>query len=167
MLLARSSESVMNLSESEMDHKKTLQELNSRLVAYVEKVRKLQRTTDAIDSMPKQGFELSHVTPSNSPCKSYNYSEQSISVIKKKFEAELSEWKSKLDESQAVIAQLKIDLSNSSQDNKQLHVKYEKPIPVYHSYHYLIVSFHKLEGSGGSEIILWGYNRWVPFRCEV
>ena len=61
-MLARSSESVMNLSESEMDHKKTLQELNSRLVAYVEKVRKLQRTTDAIDSMPKMGVELSHIS---------------------------------------------------------------------------------------------------------
>ena len=47
----------MQLSESEMDHKKTLQELNTRLVAYVDKVRKLQRTTDAIDSLPKQGFE--------------------------------------------------------------------------------------------------------------
>ena len=47
----------MHLSESEMDHKKTLQELNTRLVAYVDKVRKLQRTTDAIDSLPKQGSE--------------------------------------------------------------------------------------------------------------
>ena len=114
-----------NLSESEMDHKKTLQELNSRLVAYVEKVRKLQRTTDAIDSMPKHGFELSHVSSNNSPCKSFNYSEQSISVIKKKFEAELSDWKSKQDESLNVIAQLKIDLGNSNQDNKQLQVKYD------------------------------------------
>ena len=60
----------MNLSESEMDHKKTLQELNSRLVAYVEKVRKLQRTTDAIDSMPKQGFELSLGRFISSSCKS-------------------------------------------------------------------------------------------------
>ena len=124
-LLDRSSVSVMNLSESEMDHKKTLQELNSRLVAYVEKVRKLQRTTDAIDSMPKQGFELSQVSSNNSPCKCYNYSEQSISVIKKKFQTELSDWKTKLDESLAVIAQLKIDLSNSSQDSKQLQVKYD------------------------------------------
>ena len=124
-LLDRSSVSVMNLSESEMDHKKTLQELNSRLVAYVEKVRKLQRTTDAIDSMPKHSFELSHVSPNNSPCKSSNYSEQSISVIKKKFQTELSDWKTKLDESLAVIAQLKIDLSNSSQDSKQLQVKYD------------------------------------------
>jgi len=110
---SRSSESVVNLSESEMDHKKTLQELNSRLVAYVEKVRKLQRTTDAIDSMPKQGFD-----------------EQSISVIKKKFEAELSDWKSKQDESQAEIAQLKIDLSNSSQEKKQLQVKINDKLSV-------------------------------------
>ena len=47
----------MQLSESEMDHKKTLQELNTRLVAYVDKVRKLQRTTDAIDSLPRLGSE--------------------------------------------------------------------------------------------------------------
>ena len=57
LVLRRSSEGVMQLSESEMDHKKTLQELNTRLVAYVDKVRKLQRTTDAIDSLPKQGSE--------------------------------------------------------------------------------------------------------------
>lgn len=44
----------MNLSEEEMDHKKTLQELNTRLVSYVEKVRKLQMATDVIDAMPKQ-----------------------------------------------------------------------------------------------------------------
>lgn len=52
-LIDRSS-SVMNLSEEEMDHKKTLQELNTRLVSYVEKVRKLQMATDVIDAMPKQ-----------------------------------------------------------------------------------------------------------------
>ena len=44
----------MNLSEEDMDHKKTLQELNTRLVSYVEKVRKLQMATDVIDYMPKQ-----------------------------------------------------------------------------------------------------------------
>ena len=44
----------MNLSEEDMDHKKTLQELNTRLVSYVEKVRKLQMATDVIDAMPKQ-----------------------------------------------------------------------------------------------------------------
>ncbi len=44
----------MNLSEEDMDHKKTLQELNTRLVSYVEKVRQLQMATDAIDYMPKQ-----------------------------------------------------------------------------------------------------------------
>ena len=132
-LLHRSSESGRNLSESEMDHKKTLQELNSRLVAYVEKVRKLQRTTDAIDSMPKMGVELSHVSfiPLQL-CKSYIYSEHSVSVIKKKFEAELSDWKKKLDESQNVIAQLKIDLGNSNQDNKQLQVKYDDNPSVPH-----------------------------------
>ena len=40
--------------EYDMDHKKTLQELNTRLVSYVEKVRKLQMATDVIDSIPRQ-----------------------------------------------------------------------------------------------------------------
>ena len=35
------------------DHKRTLQELNNRLVSYVEKVRKLQNASDVIDSMPR------------------------------------------------------------------------------------------------------------------
>ena len=48
------SSSVLHFSETEMDHKKTLQELNTRLVSYVEKVRKLQMATDVIDAMPKQ-----------------------------------------------------------------------------------------------------------------
>ena len=52
-LIIRSS-SVMQVSEGDMDHKKTLQELNTRLVSYVEKVRKLQMATDVIDAMPKQ-----------------------------------------------------------------------------------------------------------------
>jgi len=82
-------------------------------VAYVDKVRKLQRTTDAIDSLPKQGFD-----------------EQSISVIKKKFEAELSDWKTKLEESQNVIAQLRIDLGNNKQDNKQLQVKINEKLSI-------------------------------------
>jgi len=103
----------MQLSESEMDHKKTLQELNTRLVAYVDKVRKLQRTTDAIDSLPRLGSD-----------------EQSISVIKKKFEKELSDWKTKLDESQNIIAQLRIDLGNNKQDNKQLQVKINEKLSI-------------------------------------
>ena len=45
-------------------------------------------------------------------------------MIKKKFETELSDWKTKLDESQNVIAQLRIDLGNNKQENKQLQVKY-------------------------------------------
>ena len=45
---------MQHFSEAEMDHKKTLQELNTRLVSYVEKVRQLQMATDVIDAMPKQ-----------------------------------------------------------------------------------------------------------------
>ena len=41
-------------AELDMDHKKTLQELNTRLVSYVEKVRNLQMATDVIDAIPKQ-----------------------------------------------------------------------------------------------------------------
>ena len=52
----RASTSVLETYDE--DHKKTLQELNTRLVSYVEKVRKLQMATDVIDSMPKyQGKE--------------------------------------------------------------------------------------------------------------
>ena len=74
---------------------------------------------------PNRG--LSWVTPYlSTPAVSLNnYSEQSISVIKKKFEAELADWKRKQDESQNEIAQLKIDLGNSNQANKQLQVKYD------------------------------------------
>ena len=59
-------------------------------------------------------------------------------MIKKKFEAELSGWKTKLDESLNVIAQLRIDLGNSKQDNKQLQVKYDECYSMI--YHCMLLS---------------------------
>merc|ERR1711936_1494672 len=48
----------------------------------------------------------------------------------KKFEKELSDWKTKLDESQNIIAQLRIDLGNNKQDNKQLQVKINEKLSI-------------------------------------
>merc|ERR1712241_357591 len=110
----RSSMSVLEMSESEMDHKKTLQELNTRLVSYVEKVRKLQLATDVIDAIPKhQGMD-----------------EQSLMSMKKKFETEISEWKVKLTEAQNVIAQLKIEINNLEQENKNLNLKVNDKVGI-------------------------------------
>ena len=154
-----------------MDHKKTLQELNSRLVAYVEKVRKLQRTTDAIDSMPKQGFELSHyrvvLTPTvsliiavSSPSPSSRRSSRRNSptgrASRMSRRPRLPSWRS----TWATPARRR-----SSSKWSMMTI----PVPVQDWYHHLIVSFDKLESCGGSEseIVLWGYNRWVPFRCDI
>ena len=71
-------------------------------------------------------------------------SEQSLMSMKKKFETEISEWKVKLTEAQNVIAQLKIEISNLEQENKNLNLKYDK--------------------FDGKEIILIGHKRLVPFR---
>ena len=71
-------------------------------------------------------------------------SEQSLMSMKKKFETEISEWKVKLTEAQNVIAQLKIEINNLEQENKNLNLKYDK--------------------FDGKEIILIGHNRLVPFR---
>ena len=68
-------------------------------------------------------------------------------VMKKKFESEISEWKQKLADAQALIAQLRIDISNLDQDKKQLNAKYDK----FHEDH---------------EILLQGIRRLVPFRQE-
>ena len=43
-----------SVTEDVDDHKRTLQELNERLVSYVDKVRKLQNAADVIDSLPRQ-----------------------------------------------------------------------------------------------------------------
>ena len=64
--------------------------------------------------------------------------------MKKKFETEISEWKVKLTEAQNVIAQLKIEINNLEQENKNLNLKYDK--------------------FDGREIILIGHKRLVPFR---
>ena len=64
--------------------------------------------------------------------------------MKKKFEAEISGWKVKLTEAQNVIAQLKIEINNLEQENKNLNLKYDK--------------------FDGKEIILIGHKRLVPFR---
>ena len=49
---------MMQISDADMDHKNKLKELNTRLVSYVGKVRKLQMATDVIDSLPRnQGIE--------------------------------------------------------------------------------------------------------------
>ena len=64
--------------------------------------------------------------------------------MKKKFETEISEWKVKLTEAQNVIAQLKIEINNLEQENKNLNLKYDK--------------------FDGKEIILIGHKRLVPFR---
>ena len=68
-------------------------------------------------------------------------------VMKKKFESEISEWKQKLADAQALIAQLRIDINNLEQDKKQLNAKYDK--------------FHQ-----DYEILLQGIRRLVPFRQE-
>ena len=68
-------------------------------------------------------------------------------VMKKKFESEISEWKQKLADAQALIAQLRIDINNLEQDKKQLNAKYAK---FYQDY----------------EILLQGIRRRVPFRQE-
>jgi len=101
------SSSMVHLSETDMDHKKTLKELNTRLVSYVDKVRKLQIATDVYDSLPrKQGID-----------------EQSIAAMKQKFEVEIHEWKGKLNEAQNNIAELKIEIDNLNQDKKTLNAK--------------------------------------------
>jgi len=88
------------------DHKRTLQELNNRLVSYVEKVRKLQNATDVIDSIGNK--------PGNF--------EESV-LVKSKYEAEIGDWRSKYEDSQSIIAQMKIEINNIKQDNKQLNLK--------------------------------------------
>jgi len=89
------------------DHKRTLQELNNRLVSYVEKVRKLQNATDVIDSIA--------VKPGNS--------EESTRLVKSKYESEIGDWRAKYEDSQSIIAQMKIEINNIKQDNKQLNLK--------------------------------------------
>ena len=65
--------------------------------------------------------------------------------MKQKFEVEIHEWKGKLNEAQNNIAELKIEIDNLNQDKKTLNAKYDK--------------FEE-----GSEILLIGNQRLVPFR---
>jgi len=88
------------------DHKRTLQELNNRLVNYVDKVRKLQNAADVIDSIPRHAS-----------------SDESVLVVKNKYEAEIGDWRAKFEDAQTVIAQMKIEISNIKQDNSQLNLK--------------------------------------------
>merc|ERR1711915_529341 len=119
-----------SVTEDVDDHKRTLQELNERLVSYVDKVRKLQNAADVIDSLPRQ-----------------TNSEESVLIVKNKYEAEINDWRAKYEEAQNIIAQIKIDLGNLKQDNSQLNLKYADLV-------------------GGDEILLQGNNRLVPFRVN-
>jgi len=110
----RHSTSTLYVTESDVDHKKTLQDLNTRLVSYVEKVRKLQMATDVIDSIPKQ----------------QGIDEQSLMAMKRNFELEISEWKTKLTDAQNFIAQMKIQIDNVQQDNKKLNIKVNEKLDV-------------------------------------
>jgi len=110
----RHSTSTLYVTESDVDHKKTLQDLNTRLVSYVEKVRKLQMATDVIDSIPKQ----------------QGMDEQSLMAMKRNFELEISEWKTKLTDAQNFIAQMKIQIDNVQQDNKKLNIKVNEKLDV-------------------------------------
>jgi len=110
----RHSTSTLYVTDSDVDHKKTLQDLNTRLVSYVEKVRKLQMATDVIDSIPKQ----------------QGMDEQSLMAMKRNFELEISEWKTKLTDAQNFIAQMKIQIDNVQQDNKKLNIKVNEKLDV-------------------------------------
>jgi len=110
----RHSTSTLYVTDSDVDHKKTLQDLNTRLVSYVEKVRKLQMATDVIDSIPKQ----------------QGMDEQSLMAMKRNFELEISEWKTKLTDAQNFIAQMKIQIENVQQDNKKLNIKVNEKLDV-------------------------------------
>lgn len=96
-----------SITENDVDdHKRTLQELNNRLVSYVEKVRKLQNASDVIDSIPRQ-----------------TNSDESVLIVKSKYEAEIGDWRAKYEDSQSIIAQMKIEINNIKKDNSQLNLK--------------------------------------------
>jgi len=96
-----------SITENDVDeHKRTLQELNNRLVNYVDKVRKLQNATDVIDSIPRHAG-----------------SDESVLAVKNKYEAEIGDWRAKYEDSHTIIAQMKIEINNIKQDNSQLNLK--------------------------------------------
>jgi len=92
------------------DQKKSLIELNNRLVSYVEKVRKLQEAADVIDSIPRTS----------------ETSESTLKSIKLQYGAEIDGWRAKYEEAQSLLAQLQNDLGNLKTENRQLSLKYRK-----------------------------------------
>jgi len=91
------------------DHKRNLQELNNRLVSYVEKVRKLQTAVDVMDSLPVQT----------------ETSEEKLKTVKSQYVAEIDGWRVKYEEAQSLVAQLQIELANIKKENQQLNLKVE------------------------------------------
>lgn len=91
------------------DQKKSLIELNNRLVSYVEKVRKLQEAADVIDSIPR----------------TTETSESTMKSIKLQYGAEIDGWRAKYEEAQSLLAQLQNDLGNLKTENRQLSFKVE------------------------------------------
>jgi len=89
------------------DQKKSLIELNNRLVSYVEKVRKLQEAADVIDSIPRTS----------------ETSESTLKSIKLQYGAEIDGWRAKYEEAQSLLAQLQNDLGNLKTENRQLSLK--------------------------------------------
>jgi len=91
------------------DQKKSLIDLNNRLVSYVEKVRKLQEAADVIDSIPRTA----------------ETSESTLKSIKLQYGAEIDGWRAKYEEAQSLLAQLQNDLGNLKTENRQLSFKVE------------------------------------------
>ena len=73
------------------------------------------------------------------------FSEQSVLIVKSKYEAEIGDWRVKYEDSQNIIAQMKIEIGNIKQDNQQLNLKYAGLV-------------------WGDEIILVGCNILVPLK---
>merc|ERR1719278_2091040 len=94
------------------DQKKSLIELNNRLVSYVEKVRKLQEAADVIDSIPRTA----------------ETSESTLKSIKLQYGAEIDGWRAKYEEAQSLLAQLQNDLGNLKTENRQLSLKVEDKV---------------------------------------
>ena len=76
------------------------------------------------------------------------FRDESLTIVKKKYEAEIGDWRVKYEDSQNIIAQMKIELANLKQDNSQLNLKYAELL-------------------GGDEILLKGNKRLVPFRKDM
>jgi len=97
----------MESMDSREDQKKSLIDLNNRLVSYVEKVRKLQEAADVIDSIPRTA----------------ETSESTLKSIKLQYGAEIDGWRAKYEEAQSLLAQLQNNLGNLKTENRQLSFK--------------------------------------------